>query len=392
MAYQAGRIYGDGTNSSIGANTQLNTFFWQKQALIEAAEEQFFTQLADVTAMPRNSGKVIKRYEYIPLLDDRNVNDQGIDASGAVLTSAGNLYGSSKDVGKITAKMPLLGENGGRVNRVGFTRVTLQGTFYNMGFFSEYTEDSVQFDSDTQLMEHINRETITGATKMSEDFLQVDLLNAAGTIRYAGTATSRATVKEADFVTYDMIMRLGIALDNNLTPKKLTIITGTRFIDTVTVGSTRAMYVGSELLPTLRAMKDLHGAPAFKPVEQYAAGTTLLKGEAGAIDAFRIIVVPQMKRWAGGGAATALTTVYATGGKVDVFPMLVVGDGSFTTIGFLSDGKTVKFKQIHKAPGEAQASREDPYGKTGFMSIQWWYGFMALRPERIGMILTAAKI
>ena len=81
---------------------------------------------------------------------------------------------------------------------------------------------------------------------------------------------------------------------------------------------------------------------------------------------------------------------YETNERFDVFPMLVVGDGSFTTIGFQTDGKTVKFKITHKAPGEATADRSDPYGETGFMSIKWYYGFMALRPERIAVLKTAA--
>ena len=389
MAYQAGIVYGDGTNSTMG--TQFNTFYWQKKALVDAAKEQYFTQLASAIAMPRNHGKSIKQYYYIPLLDARNVNDQGIDASGAVISN-GNLYGSSKDVGTITAKLPLLGENGGRVNRVGFKRTEIEGSIYELGFFSEYTEDSMQFDTDDSLMSHIQRETLTGASQISEAILQKDLINGAGTIRYAGSATTKATVKETDIVTYGALMRLGIDLDNNRTPRSTTIITGTRYIDTVTVGATRAMYVGSELLPTLRAMKDLHGAPAFKPVEQYAAGTTTLKGEVGAIDSFRIIVVPEMMRFGGAGAASTSGTVYATSGKTDVFPMMVVGDGAFSTIGFQTDGKTVKFKQIHKAPGEAQASREDPYGKTGFMSIQWWYGILIMRPERIALVYTAATM
>ena len=45
------RIYGDGTNSSIG--TQLNLFYYDKKALIEIAKEQYFGQIADVTSMPR---------------------------------------------------------------------------------------------------------------------------------------------------------------------------------------------------------------------------------------------------------------------------------------------------------------------------------------------------
>lgn len=378
-----------GTPSTIG--NQLNTSYYQKQALIEARKEQYFTQLADVTAMPKNFGKKIKKYHYLPLLDDRNINDQGIDASGAV-TANGNLYGSSKDVGTISGKLPALSETGGRVNRVGFKRVELEGTFEKFGFFDEYTQESLDFDTDAELEQHVNREMISGANEITEDALQIDLLTSAGVIRYAGAATSKATVG-ATTVAYGDLMRLSIDLDNNRTPKQTTMLTGTRMIDTKTIPGGRVMYIGSELIPTLKAMKDLHDNPAWIPVEKYAGGTTTAVGEQGMVDTFHIVVVPEMMKWAGGGAdATSNTTHYKTGTKFDVFPMLVVGEGSFTTISFQTDGKSVKFAITHKKPGTETADRTDPYGETGFMSIKWYYGFMVLRPERIGLILTSAKL
>jgi N4-gp56 family major capsid protein len=100
-----------------------------------------------------------------------------------------------------------------------------------------------------------------------------------------------------------------------------------------------------------------------------------------------------MLHWAGvGGDATGTSTHYETGNKYDIFPMLCVGDGSFATIGFQTDGKTVKFKITHKKPGEETADRNDPYGETGFMSIKWYYGFFPLRPERLGLIKTTATL
>lgn len=387
------RQYNDpagGTPSNVGA--QLRNEYFQKQALIEARKEQYFSQLADVTAMPKNMGKKIVRYHYIPLLDDENVNDQGLDAAGAVIAN-GNLYGSSKDIGTISGKLPTLTENGGRVNRVGFKRKTLEGTFEKFGFFDEYTQESVDFDSDDMLMQHVNREMINGASEITEDALQIDLINAAGVIKFAGNATLNTNVDASDVVTYGDLMRLSIDLDNNRTPKHTKVITGTRMIDTRTIPGARVMYIGSELIPTLKAMKDLHNNPAFISVEKYAAGTEVLTGEIGAIDNFRFVVVPEMLKWAGVGAdATANTTHYKTGTKFDVFPMLCVGSESFTTIGFQTDGKSVKFKITHKKPGEETADRNDPYGETGFMSIKWYYGFMALRPERIGLLKTAAAL
>ena len=113
----------------------------------------------------------------------------------------------------------------------------------------------------------------------------------------------------------------------------------------------------------------------------------------GAIDQVRVVVVPEMMKWAGAGAdASADVISYKTGGKFDVFPMLIVGDQSFTTIGFQTDGKSVKFVITHKKPGTETADRNDPYGETGFMSIKWYYGFMVLRPERIGLIKTVARL
>lgn len=379
------------TPADIGA-TQLQPHYFIKKALIELVKEQYFGQLADVTSMPRNMGKTIKRYHYLPLLDDRNVNDQGINAAGVTIAD-GNLYGSSKDIGTIPGKLPTLTENGGRVNRVGFKRIELEGTFEKFGFFDEYTQESLDFDSDAQLEEHVNREMLRGANEITEDALQIDLINSAGIIKFAGNATTNAEVGADDLVTYTDLMRLSIDLDNNRTPKHTKVITGSRMVDTKTLPAARVMYVGSELLPTLYRMKDLHDNEAFIPVQKYAAAGEALRGEEGTVAKFRIVVVPEMMKWAGAGAdATADSANYETAGKFDVFPMLVVGDESFTTIGFQTDGKSVKFTITHKKPGKETADRNDPYGETGFMSIKWYYGFMALRPERIALIKTVARL
>lgn len=387
------RQYGadkNGGNATMG--NQLQKYYIYKKALIEARKLQFFMQLADVRSMPKNSGKEIKQYHYLPLLDDANVNSQGIDATGAVIAN-GNLYGSSKDIGTIEGKLPLLSEAGGRVNRVGFKRKEITGTFEKLGFFDEYTKESVDFDTDEELLTHVSREMINGAHEISEDMLQIDLLTAAGTIRYAGNATSKATVGADDVVSYKDLLALSLDLDDTRTPKHTTAITGTRLQDTKVIPGARIMYIGNKLIPTLEKMVDFHGERAFTPVEKYSAGGSTLNGEAGALGQFRVVVVPEMLHWAGvGAAATAEADVWESAGKTDVFPMLVVGDASFTTIGFQTEGKTVKFNIIHKKPGEETADRNDPYGETGFMSIKWFYGFMALRPERIGLILTAAKL
>lgn len=79
-------------------------------------------------------------------------------------------------------------------------------------------------------------------------------------------------------------------------------------------------------------------------------------------------------------------------GKYDVFPMLCVGSEAFTTIGFQTDGKGVKFVTSTKKPGNDQVSTSDPYGLNGLTSIRWYYGTVILRPEWIGLLKTVAPM
>ena len=392
----------DGQKSSIdGAGSdQMNTFFWLKKAIIESRKEQYFMPLASVTNMPKNYGKTIKVFEYVPLLDDRNINDQGIDANGATIVN-GNLYGSSKDVGNITAKLPVLTENGGRVNRVGFTRLQREGSIHKFGFFTEFTQESLDFDSDDGLKDHLSRELMNGAVQLTEAVLQKDLLAAAGVVLFAGAAVSDSEItgegSTPSIVSYRNLMRLDQILTDNRTPTQTRVITGSRLIDTKVIGATRVMYVGSELVPLLKGMKDLFDNKAFIEIQHYADGGNLLNGEIGSIDKFRIIQVPEMLHWAGVGAAVGTNPGYRSstvGGteKYDVFPMLVVGDDSFTTIGFQTDGKSVKFSVMTKMPGRETADRNDPFGETGFSSIKWYYGILVKRPERIALVKTVAPI
>lgn len=489
-----------GSPSSVGS--QIRTDYFYRKALVDASKEMYFGQLASVRAMPKNMGKTIKQYHYLPILDSRNINDQGIDASGVstsagfvanttivkqviemaapaaeggmkyyfegyatgadfatakaaaiveaqgkvwawciqegyvaaatldyaaamVITDAagwvdtvmsstddsmvnyGNLYGSSKDVGTITSKIPALSETGGRVNRVGMTRIELTGTLAKFGFFDEYTQESLDFDSDAELWSHISTESVKAANEMNEDQLQIDILNSAGVVRYAGDATSTATLNGStaagnleDVVTYDDLVKLGIELDNNRCPKNTKLITGSRMIDTKVVNAARYCYIGSELIPAFMRMVDYHNERAFVPVAQYGAATTVARGEIGAVGDFRIIVVPEMMHWEGAGAAVVNTAdeiclwtkTDAGTNNVNVYPILVVGDESFATIGFQTDGKTVKFTITHKPPGKDIANRDDPYGEVGFYSIKWYYGFMPLRTERLAVLKTVATI
>lgn len=469
MAHQVGMIYGDstGTQSSIGK--QLIPFKVIRPALIEDEKERYFTQMADTEFMPKHNGKKIVRERYYPILDARNVNDQGIDASGnstnkkvlIVITNpdgmkwyaegigdsdenalkaakkavinilrnlnittqtavdtnydaakgeaagwnfnelnavfyGGNLWGSSKDIGTFTSKLPYISEAGGSVNRIGFQRDSFEAEIHNFGFFRQYTRDSVDFDNDPDLEKHITREAIRAAREIIEGLVQVDLINAAQVVYYGGEAISNETVTGEDgqtpsILTYDLIHKVNNTLTSNRCPFDTTIIKGSRLIDTKTISKARYAYISSDLEKTLFKMKDYHNEKAFVPVRQYADAGNIAAGEIGAIENVRFISVPEMKKWEGKGATVTTNGGYReTDGKYDIYPVLFVGSKSFNTIGYQTDGTSSKFEIINKKPRET-ASLDDPYGHQGFWSIQWWYGFMAVRPEWIAVVKVVAE-
>lgn len=465
--YNAPKV-GDGGSPQSSVGPQFNTHYWDRRSLIEVAEEMYFSPLADVRSMPKHFGKEMKVFYYVPLLDDLNVNDQGLDADGAALVAGtwtvnypalvvavpnataaadataiadttntftatagaadsagtgfteitlsgttaqyanstkkdaavatdvggvafengGALYGGSRDVGTILSKMPTLTEQGGRVNRVGFTRLERSGEIQEYGFFMEWTEDSLMFDTDSELYGHLSREMLNGANEINEDLLQADLLAAADVKVFPGAATSVVTINgdtgTPDVLTVTDLKKLSVTLDDNRTPKKTTIIKGSRMTDTRTISASRIAYIGSELQIMISDWAD------FVPVEKYADAATIMNGEIGAIPTahLRIVVVPNMMRWQGAGDVVGTNDGYdETGGRYDVAPLLVVGDQAFATIGLQGmggKGKS-KFRIIVKKPGEKTADRTDPYGKIGFSSIKFFYGFIKLRGERMAV-------
>ncbi|MCH9665512.1 MAG: N4-gp56 family major capsid protein [Gammaproteobacteria bacterium] len=626
--YYQGQIYGSGGVALPGQGKvpatigpQIHPTYHIRKALKQVRRTDFFQQMADTMTMPKNSGKEVEMFEYYPILDDRNINDQGIDATGAVY-EGGNLYGTSRDIGKITAYMPHLSETGGRVNRVGMTRITRKSGIRKCGLFIEYSRDTDDFDTDPNLMTIRTTELMQMANDIVEDLLQKDLLAAAGITLYAidpttdnttrandlnngdidkaianlgisleGTATTSRTallakvnaadrtegsirkaiyanttlsadneddvklanrlgnylvyesfskvpvgrsaktpaIVDGEFVananagtrsdnsypvdnpfnisvdrrkgdtreltllgeelplvypadayvihdyrggaavttgtgntgdpltsvpstdattaaayargrgvdgdgnnfrdvtnklagaldrrrvnsevTFQDLTNLTSILNQNRVPSSTTMITGSTMEDTRTLEDCRVMYIGPQVAKLIRRMKDPNGNPAFISKDHYgaAASAGLMNGEIGAIDQFRFIVANEMVYWEGAGADVPTTVSFRSDidrdeadvnrpgyyyaqedGRFDVFPMLFVGSGSFTNIGFKSSMGQGKFNFNHKKPGPTAITKGDPYGSTGLMSVQWWMGSLVKRPEHIALINTIA--
>jgi N4-gp56 family major capsid protein len=392
-----------GTPSDIGSQRVVEHL--NRKAIIEAVKYSHFSKLSSVVNQPANFGKTFVKYRYYPLLSDLNVNLQGIDANGAALTGAGggnpgygNLWGSSRDFGLVTSKIPLVSEGADRVNRVGITRTAVTATLTRVGFFADWTDESMQFDSDVALRSHFTDELVKGAEQVKEGLLQLDLVNGAGLIRYAGGAVSVATVTAEgatpDIITYDDVIRLSIALDTNRAPKRFTILKGSTLSDTATVNGARALFIPPELQRTFMDMVNTNGTEMFVPVEKYASQTTVLEGEIGAVGGFRVIVNQEMFVHVGDGAVVGVNPGYhVDGANYSVFNCLAVSSESFTSIGFQTNSpEAPKFNLVIKPPGKDMVTLDNPFGNKGVASIQFYYATLIERSDWIGLLRGVAPV
>lgn len=385
------------SGSTLQNGQQMRQFYWLKKAILETQKKMVFSQMASTIGMPKHFGKEIRCYVRVAVLDDKNQNSQGIDATGKAYAN-GNLYGSSRDIGTILDKLPLVGEAGGRVNRIGFTRLSRKGSMVKMGYFYDFTKESLDFDTEDDLLEQLSRLSMNFAAELQEDYLQADLICAAETVvETEGTSGSEAIADPEHAVTYKDLKTLVRTLKELRVPTQTKVITGSRMIDTKTVGGGYIAFTTPEVVAMLEDLKDNLDRPCWIPVQKYGNATHLLNGEVGAIDGcgLRIVEVQDMAFFEGEGAeatagADSKYAVHTKGGKVkfDVHPLLVIGEDAFTTIGFQSSGSHGKFNIITKMPGAQTADRTDPFGETGFTSVKWWYGFLAKQPERLGLLKT----
>jgi N4-gp56 family major capsid protein len=286
--------------------------------------------------------------------------------------------------------MPLLTEWGGRVNRVGVTRREIKSEIEDYGFFVEFTRDSLDFDTDSELYSHISREALYASSKIMDTLIQKDLISKAKP-HIAGTAVSVDAMDATSELAYKTFVKFNQKLDAVKAPRKTKLVTGSRNTDTKVIPNARYLMYPSELQEQLESMQNFHGKEAFIGSEHYGAATTLANSELGKVGRFRMIQVDNMIDNTEKSLVVADPLFYSDdAGNFKVFPLLYVASESFVSTTFHHTGGK-KIDIIVQKPGSKTADRHDPYGKTGFYSVQFWYGILIEREEWLQKILCTAK-
>ena len=387
----ATQVYGNGTNSSQGANTV--THYYDRAGIKAANRVNIYGQFASKKDMPKNMGKTFKISKFLHMYDRAQA-----DGSFATLG-----YLTGRDLATLQAQLAAtdgsgvsLTEGAGATNERTLQKVTVEATLARYGEMITYTDEVDLFSED--LMQVRYREELGAlANSRYEDLIQLDMLGTT-TRMYSGVATSDATLgasiaitgtDDSDWtVSYDGIRKAVRKLVRNRAKKNTSIVTGSVKIDTKTIAPAYYAIIGADVKADLEALVRGTGAEAeyvYIPSHKYGAASTLAEGEVGSMHEVRFIeseaavvarnsgaVVP-----AGYVGNLAYTGVPGTG-KFDVFPILFPTEGAFATVGLKGMGKIV-FNS--KAPSDVDLT--NPYGTKGFFSYNFFYAGLILEPEKI---------
>jgi N4-gp56 family major capsid protein len=381
----ADNIYGNGTNSTVGANTI--THFYDRAGINAANRVNVYGQFVDRRSMPTKMGKTFKvsRFEH---MYDRKMTDPEFAKKG---------YMSSRSVDELTSSLTnaALSEGMGAGNKRTLTKVTYQTTFARYGEMIDYT-DEVEIFSEDYIQTKYREELGELANSRQEDLLQRDMLGTT-TVLYSGDAGSMSDIGATagiDYtVSYDLIRKASRVLTRNRAKKNTSIVEGSTKIGTTPVAKAFYAIIGSEVKADLEKLTrgvDFSTEYVYVPVHKYANGTAVAEGEVGAMHETRFIEAESAAYYAGVGATVTSETedlsYDESTNKLNVFPILFPTEGSFATVGLKGHDK-IKFN----AQSPEKVELTNPYGTTGFFSYSFFYAGLILKEEALLKVLVAAS-
>ena len=391
----ATNVYGNGANSTAGANTVVH--FYDRAGINSANRVNVYQQFADKKSMPQKYGKTFKisRFEH---MYDRATTDGSFAAKG---------YLTARDIAELNTSLTAatLAEGAGAVNKRSLAKVTYETSFARYGEMIDYT-DEVEIFSEDYIQVKYREELGELANSRYEDLIQRDMLSTA-TVIYAGAAGSIGTIAtgvsvdgsdDAEWiVNYDLIRKAVRKLTRNRAKKNTMIVTGSNKIGTQPIAKAYYGIIGADIksdLENLTRGASYEKEYVYVPAHKYAGASTLAEGEVGAMHEVRFIEAESAVVYRQQGATVPgsyvgdlqYTGTIGSGAKFDVFPILFPTEGAFATVG-LKGLEKIKF--LSKSP--EMVENGNPYGTTGFFSYNFFYAGIILQPEKLLKVLVAAK-
>ena len=450
MKFNKGGYAKSPTNSTIGV--QINDKFWSRAAVIEAKKIKTFSQLGDKLTQPKHYGDTIVKYHELPILDKRNINDQGIDAGGIKMLVTAHYAYMADGITRIVAAADTDPDSAG--TNTGFTTAAKAKA-------ALATWESTTNGTGTNLTVLGSGQYKTGEGNLfggSKDLLVQNgsfpaLTEEGGMVNRVGMKRLLIEAKVAEFGFYMSFTKRSLEMDT----EKGLLARYSRNIGE-TQGDIREAQIRNALIGQSEQNRVLAGGAAtiadidetdlltFKDLRMMdkdlkdarcPKSTKLIDGSTkygtATVGKARYVYVGQEAlptledmEHKGKNVWTAVEDYAAAGtiamdeiGRIGPFRFIEVeempayagqGKASTSTDVYTTDGKTDVFPILFIGSGsfatvgfEGDVARvttimpkadahNDVYGKKGAVSISWYFGMMYLHPEWIRQIGCAMKI
>lgn len=309
--------------------------------LAHAQPELLLERFAQVQAIPKNTGLLMKWRRSIPF-----------DAAMEVLTE-----------GITPAPM-------------GITYEDVSTVISQYGSWIPFTDVIM----DTHEDDNLKQMTLLAGEQaaLTKERIVWNTLVAGTNIIYSGTAVQRDQVIAP--------IALGDLRQAQRTLKVAMAKPITKMIDASVKIATQPVAPSYVVLGHTNLEQDFRGLSGFVPRENYANTNLLHPLEIGKIEDLRVILAPHFTYFAGAGGAVG-SGVLRTGGKADVYPLVVLGQDAFA----VTPLKGMDSARIAVKNPKMGDSYEDPLGQRGFISWKMYYSAARLNEAWMVRIEAAAS-
>ena len=206
-------------------------------------------------------------------------------------------------------------------------------------------------------------------------------LRAATNRFYGGAGTTLATVDGK--ITDKMLRKIARSLHVNHAKKITQILDASPKIGTKPIEASYLVFLHTDLDADLR---DTTAFPGYTPVAAYGSRKVIHPNEIGSFENFRFVASPELIPFQGGGAAVGTTGLLSSvGSKVDVYPVIVVGQDAYGTVAL----RGAKSFDLSIVPVGAKDSA-DPMGQRGYIGTKFYCASTVLNQQWMALALVGA--
>lgn len=214
-------------------------------------------------------------------------------------------------------------------------------------------EDDVPAEMKTQTGERMG---------LVREMVRYGALKGMTNLFYGGTGTSIVTVNGT--VSLNLLRKITRSLKGNHAKMVTSILAPSPNFATAPVEAAYLVFVSTDMEPAIRDL------PGFKHVAEYGQRKTVHEQEIGSCESFRFVLSPELAPILGATGVTAAvgaTGLQATGGFIDVYPMIVVGEDVWGQVS-LRGKESLDVTWI--PPGTKD--KNDPLGQRGYIGAKFY--------------------